>query len=408
MALSPDTKEKVYSGFAMSPQQLMDWADDGRFALNDLLDRSHAPAEVRVMRGYTQAEVLETLGGKHERALREFVKTEVEPRQRAAESGSNPPRRTLLTVEDVYEFMRREDLLPTRPGGSRTVRMMIGAYKGGSCKSSLTLHLVHYFASRMYRVLVIDSDPQATLTKAFGLMPERVLEEATLRPVFEAVAEGAEVPAVTFKDTHLPTVKITPANLQLMAADIALATAFQSGRGAEFHRALGRALDQVEDQFDIVLIDTPPAFSMTSVAIVWAANALLLPMPAAVPDFAATFDFCEMVGDLCSHIEDISGEKKVWEPVVVVHSKVENNKTADDVRALSGELFGNNRIEEYVPATSAVNNSFGEFKSVFEMTKGKVDSRSLTRAREAYGAIGQRLERMFTDIWQRQAEVGGA
>lgn len=390
------------SPYAAGTEALAQWAEDGRFVQEDILKESHAPASNRVMRSFTQVEILDLIGQKHKLRLRAFVKEQVAPRYEGKLSGE----RLRLTIADFYAFMAAEDLLPKRPAGARVFRGMIGAYKGGSAKSALTLALAHYLGQRFWRVLVIDGDPQATLTKAFGLTPEHVSDEDTIRPVFDAIENQQDIPALRYVDTHLPTVKLTPANLRLMQADISLAVAFQKQVGSRFYEALDTGLAQVEEEFDFILIDTPPAFSFVSVATAWAANSLILPMPAAIPDFCAAFDFCEMVGELISSIERTIGMTKEWDPVLVVHSKVDGNRTAEKVRTLSKDVFGEHRLEAYVPTTAAVSNAFGEFKSVFEAVGTAVDPRSLGRAREAYSLVGAKIEEIVTDIWARQVASG--
>lgn len=389
----------VEQGYAATPATLNSWAVSGRSILESILDESHAPNDQRSLRAFSQTEIVAMLGQEHEKPLRKWVRTNVLPRHKRTQQEG----RVRLSIDEVYEYMAALDLLPRRPGNAKPIRLMVGAYKGGSGKSSLSLHLAHYLGLRMWRVLVVDSDPQATLTKTFGLTPERVDDEYTMKPIFDAIEDNGPIPPLPYLDTHFPTLKLTPANMSLMHADISLAIAFREQKGFDFYKALDLSIRQVEDDFDIILIDTPPAFSMTSVTTIYAANGLILPMPAAVPDFAAAFDFCEAVGDLFGRVEEITGEKKVWDPVVVVHSKVDANQTSDIVRRLSSEVFGGNKIEEHVVTTAAVSNAIGEFKSVYEVTASTVDSRSLNRAREAYGAVGDRLVRIIESVWVTQA-----
>lgn len=394
-----DPQAPIAVDLSADPQQLLDWAEDGRALLADAVEKSHAPADRRVMRTYTQTEVLELVGQNMERPLRAWVHQHVAPRHATTSS----ERRVRLTIEDVYAFMTEHSLLPERARGSKPARLMVGAYKGGSAKSTLTLHLAHYMGTRFWRVLVIDTDPQATLTKHFGLLPELVKDEDTMKPIFAALADGEDIPALKYLPTHFPTIWLTPANLQLMEADISLAVAFQQDRGKAFYTALDQSLSQIEDDFDVILIDTPPAFSFTSVSTIWASTGLILPMPADTPDFAATFDFCEMVGDLFERITNISGTPKVWDPVVVVHSKVKNWAQADNIRRLAGEVFGGNRLEEFIPDMAPVSSSSAQFKSVFEVTGTTVDSRQVARAREYYSALGERLLRVLAGKWEKQA-----
>jgi len=397
-----DVAEDEFS-FEANPQQLLRWAEDGRGLLGTLLAAAHAPDEDRVMRSFTQKELIDTfLGSEHIKPLRRWVRSNIIPRlKKAGEEG-----RVRLTLADFHAYMADAGLMPERPAGSRAMRLMVGAYKGGSAKSSLSLHLAHYLGLKGWRVLVIDSDPQATLTKAFGLMPERVQDEETIKPVFDSIAEGEGVPVLSFRKTHLPTVWLTPANLSLMQADMELVTAFRrtDGSGRNFYKVVDASLGLVDEQFDFILVDTPPAFSMTSIAVLWAATGLILPMPSEIPDFAASFDFCEMVGGLFEDLEGLTGSKKVWNPVIVAHSKAKGTTVADHVKRLAAGVYKGNRVEELIPDIAAVSNAFGEFKSVFEATGATVDTKSLTRAREAYSQLGDRIVRVVERVWEQQAK----
>lgn len=379
------------------------WAEEGSYVLEQLLGESHAPEEVRTLRPFSIMELTDSeeslLGPEHARTLRNWVKAQG---IKVGRGGSEA--RIKLTLSQVKDYMAERGILPERPKGSKPARIMVGAYKGGSGKSAMTLHLAHYFGLKMYRVLVIDMDPQATVTKGFGLTPESIDYDATVLGVFESTREGQKRPPLPYQDTHFPTIKITPANLSVMQADMFLAAALRDGVGQDFYRAMDDAISQIEDQFDIILFDTAPAFSITSIATVYAANGLILPMPAEIPDFAAAFDFCQMVGDMLSALQPIEGQKKVWDPVLLVHSKVKKTRTADHVRKLAGMVFAGHQVQEMIPDTAAVSNSFGEFKSVFEVTSTTVDSGSLNRARDAYSALGSRVLRILNASWEAQSQ----
>ena len=391
--------------FRTDAAQLSQWAEDGRDMLAAILSAAHAPDAVRVMRQFTQKELIENyLGSAHVKPLRKWVRSHVIPRTKT----SGEEGRVKLTIEDFHAYMAEHGLLPRRPEGSRAMRLMIGAYKGGSAKSSMTLHLAHALGIRGWRVLVVDSDPQATLTKAFGVPPELVNDESTLRPVFEAVAYSEDgewvAPPMPFLETHIPSIKLTPANISLMQADMQMVNAFRNGTGGGFYTVMDESLKRVDQDFDFVLVDTPPAFSMTSIAMLYAAEGLILPMPTEIPDFAASFDFCEMVGDLFARLGELEGTHKTWNPVIVAHSKVKSTQAADQVRRLAAGIYKGARIEEFIPDTAAVSNSFGDFKSVFEATSSTVDGKSLARAREAYMAMTDRLLRVVTSIWDQQVK----
>ena len=77
-------------------------------------------------------------------------------------------------MDEVNELRRRmkvnrRSLMPPRPKGKRALRAAIANFKGGAGKSTVALHFAHAAALDGYRVLVVDFDPQATLSHSMGL-----------------------------------------------------------------------------------------------------------------------------------------------------------------------------------------------------------------------------------------------
>ncbi len=400
-AMASDRDLSGGSSLAATPDLFEEWSNRGTAVFDNVMEASEVPNEKRAMRTFRRSEVLSILGEEYVYSLRRWSIEHATAR--------SAPRRSdgqiRLTIGDIHGFMDAMGILPSRPAGSKPARVMVGAYKGGSGKSTLTLHLAHYLGLRMWKVLVIDTDPQASLTKMFGVTPETCPDEATIKPVFEALSDGAPFPPLPFQPTHFPTVSITPASMALMHIDVSLALAFSQQRGSSFYEALDASIKQVEDQFDVILIDTPPAFSLSSVATLYASNALILPVPAATPDLAAAFDFTTAVADMFSQINEWVGHKKVWDPVVVVHTKVDANQNSDIVRQLAGTVYQGHRLEEHIPATTAFNNAYASLRSVYEVTSTSVNSKSLAAARHAYDALCGRILRCLQTTWNSQEEA---
>ncbi|WP_163068131.1 AAA family ATPase, partial [Acinetobacter baumannii] len=61
---------------------------------------------------------------------------------------------------------------PHRRKGEHLQVLAIANFKGGSAKTTTSVHLSQYLALRGYRVLAIDLDPQASLSAMFGAQPE--------------------------------------------------------------------------------------------------------------------------------------------------------------------------------------------------------------------------------------------
>jgi chromosome partitioning protein len=154
--------------------------------------------------------------------------------------------------------------------------------KGGVGKTTTTANLGAALALRGQRVLLIDLDPQGNLTSAFGL------EKDVQQTVAESLLDRrVPLPVVTVQDGangangHQATFLEGARHLAVVPAAVGLASA-----EAQLMNKLGRELrlrDQllaVEDSYDYVLIDTPPALGVLTINALVAATRVIIPTEA--------------------------------------------------------------------------------------------------------------------------------
>jgi chromosome partitioning protein len=174
----------------------------------------------------------------------------------------------------------------------------IANQKGGVGKTTTTVTLAQAAAMRGNRVLLIDLDPQASATSSFLIesTPGSVTLkegshadlsiEATITPVLLGETKGDGLP-FTIRDlvrrTHWPSIDIIPSLADLSEAEfgmIKLLMESQRTKRPVFWRSLRDALRtlSVED-YDLVLIDTPPTMSLTTVAVSLASHGMVIPVP---------------------------------------------------------------------------------------------------------------------------------
>ena len=167
-------------------------------------------------------------------------------------------------------------------GARRGYVIVLANHKGGVTKTTSTANLGAMFAEAGRRVLIVDCDPQANLSEAFGWgedVPGERLEDLLAHPA----APGRYTPPVAFQPDVAPELRwrerlrIIPATDAL--ADVAADLPEIAGAGYE-HR-LRQMLDPLRGQFDLVLLDTPPGLGTLSGMTVLAADGLLIPALAA-------------------------------------------------------------------------------------------------------------------------------
>ncbi len=139
----------------------------------------------------------------------------------------------------------------------------IGNQKGGVAKTTTTLHLAHAIANQGKKVLVVDLDPQSSLTIACGLEPEDISNTT-----YSMLCEDMEASNAIL---DIGNIHIIPAIIDLSVAEIQLA-----GMIAREY-VLKNKLDGVKDYYDYILIDCPPSLGLLTINALSASDYILIP-----------------------------------------------------------------------------------------------------------------------------------
>lgn len=139
--------------------------------------------------------------------------------------------------------------------------------KGGVGKTTTAHYLGLGLAAKGYAVLLVDADPQTNLSFNLGVNAE---DGANLARVFKGECEAGDAITHTAQGVDL-----LPGSLDLAGADMEYT---QLGR----ERILDKALQPVKENYDFVLIDTPPALGILTVNALTACNDVLITMEASI------------------------------------------------------------------------------------------------------------------------------
>jgi chromosome partitioning protein len=156
--------------------------------------------------------------------------------------------------------------------------IVLANHKGGVTKTTSTANLGACLAEAGRRVLMIDCDPQANLSEAFGWaddLPGERLEDLLDHPG----AAGRYDPPVALQDDAWSTVAFRD-RLRIIACTDALANVaadLPATVGEGWEQRLGQVVAPLRSRFDLVLIDTPPGLGSLSGMAMLAADGLLIP-----------------------------------------------------------------------------------------------------------------------------------
>lgn len=136
--------------------------------------------------------------------------------------------------------------------------------KGGVGKTTSAVNLGACLAASERPVLLIDMDPQANASSAYGIVNAE-------RQVYDALIDEVPLTSCAY-ETELETLHVVPAGRDLVGAEIELV----GKESREFQ--LDRAIKALGDSYEIVLIDCPPSLGLLTLNALSAADAVLIPL----------------------------------------------------------------------------------------------------------------------------------
>ncbi len=158
---------------------------------------------------------------------------------------------------------------------SAHVRYSIANNKGGAGKTTVTACLAESLAARGRRVLCIDLDPQANLTRRLGYSEGDLAVLVTVSEVIKADQIGCAVQAIT--GCRWPLLDLA-ACIDLIPSRFDLENRIPEAGQLGAHLRLARGLAGVTDSYDVVLIDCPPALGHLTQLGLASSDAVIVPL----------------------------------------------------------------------------------------------------------------------------------
>ncbi len=304
-----------------------------------------------------------------------------------------------FTLGEAQEWVRAESGIPMRPDGVLGEVIVVANFKGGSTKTTTTMSLAQRLTLRGKTVLVVDLDPQASLTELCGMYAEQdVAEEDTVLPLIYGDEENL---GYAVKETYWSNLYVIPSATPISAAEFAIPKKVMENRKFPFWRIIGDGLQPLREQFDYIIIDTSPSMSYLTINGLMAANGMVMPLVPESLDFISSTQFWGLFADLCRTFADLE-PNKVFDFVSVLLSKVDNGPTsaAPIVRSWSQRAYGDWLLPVEIPLSSVVGSEAIEFATIYDVESWSGGKKTLDRIREPFDEFCKVLDEEFSVKWQ--------
>jgi chromosome partitioning protein len=373
--------------------ELQQMAETAQALMQLARTRALAPSMEKTTRSLSLAEMADLI-----QVPRKTIEYAIETR--SLPSGTTSGRKRLFTLVEVAQFRQHFGRVPHRPPGSAPCIIGVANFKGGVGKTSTAVHLGQYLALQGYRVLMVDLDAQASLTTLFGLLPDSdVPTELTALPFFSGNVDSL---AGSIRHTYWHALDLIPANLALYNAEFALARRQNVESGFRFYAVLKEGLDAVGKNYDVIVLDTPPALGFVTTNAMYAANGLVIPITPAMMDFASAAQFFQLVAEHVDVINQHEGGDKRFRFVRLLVSKFEaNNKVHETIEEWIRQGFETAVFSKNMVLSAALRTG-PELQTAYEMGSYSGDRRTLQRAMKFLEDVNGEIEKLIRQQWAHE------
>ena len=283
---------------------------------------------------------------------------------------------------------------------SAGVVITVANFKGGVAKTTTAAALAQGLSLLGHKkILLIDLDGQGSLTTLNGFLPDTDVEE---HQTFMSVCTGEQtslMPAI--QSTYWNGIDIVAAAPLIFSAEFLLPARQKQEPDFQFWRVLDNALEEARSVYDVIVIDTSPSLSYTTINAIMAADGILMPLPPSSLDFASSAQFWNLLTEVCGSIFKSTGDSKKFNFVNILLSRVDrSDMNALSVRQWINSAYGSMVLPVEIPRTAIAGTAAIEFGTVYDIDPDTVHAKTLKRARDAYDNLVRLMEVQIAGVWK--------
>ncbi|RWM06304.1 MAG: plasmid partitioning protein RepA [Mesorhizobium sp.] len=292
--------------------------------------------------------------------------------------------------------------VPHRRRGEKLQVVAVVNFKGGSGKTTTAAHLAQHLALTGHRVLAIDLDPQASLSALHGIQPELDKNPS----IYEAIRYDDERKPITdvILPTNFPSLELIPASLELQEYEYDTPLAMQdknSVAGKTFWNRIEKVLQEVDDRYDVVVIDCPPQLGYLTLTALSAASSVLITVHPQMLDLMSMSQFLLMLGDILKTIRQAGGEVDLdWFRYLITRYEPTDVPQAQMVGFMQS-MLASQMLKTPMLKSTAISDAGLTKQTLYEVEKSGMNRGTYDRAMESMEAVNAEIRELIHEAWGR-------
>ncbi|MDN3697545.1 ParA family protein [Vibrio genomosp. F6] len=389
-------------------QQLKEGADGYIKRRNQRLLANHR----KELRNFTRAEASAYLGIDAKTLDRYVTATEIDPRRHEDSQWSI----------DISEMYRVRDLLPenlrkdpkfSRSDKQKTQVVVIQNQKGGVGKTVSAATIASGLATEFhqeYRVGLIDMDGQATLSMYYAPEAEQEgnLSVGDLMMRTFDLDEGEtyqDAVSEAFLETTIPNLRILPASQSDRAIEGWFHEQVFSHTLASPYSILDEIIDAVKDEFDIILIDTPPSLGYATYNAYFAATSVVFPLSITENDIDATCSYFSYIPQVWALLANAQHEGYDFMKILLTNHR--DSSTTTELMNSLYDHFSPYLYSKEFKHSEAIRQASSLLSTVFDMSKSEYPKSKATfqTAQQNSYEVTSQILRDLLNVWREQEQA---
>ena len=383
-------------------QQLVNKSNLLDMRLNELAEALFAPTNQKVLRKFSSTETAKIL------CISDTYLREVTAAGFAADVEVSATGRRFYSLETINQLRFALDAklptpkyLPWRRDAEMCQIVACVNYKGGSGKTTQSVHLAQYLALQGYRVLAIDLDPQGSMTSLLGFEPERTQPDETLYGAVRYEGKAKPLAEIAIA-TYFTGIDLVPAGTFLMEIEYEVARVIGDRRYEKFFNRLPRVLKEVGAHYDVIVLDTAPNLGFATLGSMCSATGLILTIHPHMLDTLSARQYLAMFTQTMHTLIDAGAAMNLAFVRYLFTRREINDHAQSKIVTLLRSLFEDRILHNEVLKSVAIAEAQLARQTLYDAPKNTLRRSTAERALESMNAVNAEIEALMHKAWGRK------